>query len=573
MLPVIAIAGRPNVGKSTLFNRLTGTRDAIVADYPGLTRDRRYGTARHHGARFIVVDTGGLTGDSEDLATRVGDQVRRALDEADRIVLLTDARAGRTAGDEAIADRVRRLGKPVVLAVNKTDGLDERTALSEFHALGLDAPTPISAAHGRGIAALVRTLVPAGEDAPDPAGDAEADADGGRGAVRIAIIGRPNAGKSTLVNRLLGEDRVITDDAPGTTRDSVFVPFERGGRRFVLIDTAGLRRRSRVSDVAEKLSAIKALQAIEAANVAILVLDAGEGVSEQDARLLGYLLDAGRALVIALNKWDRLDPGRRTAARDAVSRRLGFIDFSAVHAISALRGEGLGAVMRSVEEAWAAATTRMAAGELTRIVQDATARHPPPAVRGRRIKLRYAHQGGINPPIVVIHGNSAEEVPQPYARYLARAVRTRFGLRGTPLRIEFRSGENPYAGRRNRLTPRQAPAPKAPAAPRTAAGALSPRPPPHASIPRRETRQRNSPAKGTSCPPSGSASSGRSSTRTSWPSTPRAMLSIFNPLSPRMIDGPPPRIAMGISKGRNNDLSITGFDTPTRSKVGRPSSA
>ena len=457
MLPVVAIVGRPNVGKSTLFNRLTGTRDAIVADCPGLTRDRRYGTARHHGARFIVVDTGGLTGDSEDLATRVGDQVRRALDEADRIVLLTDARSGRTAADDAIADRVRRLGKPVFLVVNKTDGLDERTALTEFHALGLDAPTPISAAHGRGIAALVRTLVPAGgEDAPDPAGDTEAEADGGRGAVRIAIIGRPNAGKSTLVNRLLGEDRVITDDAPGTTRDSVFVPFERGGRRFVLIDTAGLRRRSRVSDVVEKLSAIKALQAIEAANVAILVLDAGEGVSEQDARLLGYLLDAGRALVIALNKWDRLDPGRRSAARDAVSRRLGFIDFSAVHAISALRGEGLGAVMRSVEEAWAAATTRMAAGELTRIVQDATTRHPPPAVRGRRIKLRYAHQGGINPPIVVIHGNSAEEVPDPYARYLARAVRSRFGLRGTPLRIEFRSGENPYAGRRNQLTPRQA---------------------------------------------------------------------------------------------------------------------
>ena len=455
MLPVIAIAGRPNVGKSTLFNRLTGTRDALVADYPGLTRDRRYGTARHHGARFIVVDTGGLTGDSEDLATRVGDQVRRALDEADRIVLLTDARAGRTAADDAIADRVRRLGKPVVLAVNKTDGLDERTALSEFHALGLDAPIPISAAHGRGIAALVRTLVPAGGEAPDPADDAEAEANGGRGAVRIAIIGRPNAGKSTLVNRLLGEDRVITDNAPGTTRDSVFVPFERRGRRFVLIDTAGLRRRARVSDVVEKLSAIKALQAIEAANVAILVLDAGEGVSEQDARLLGYLLDAGRALVIALNKWDRLGPGTRAAARDAVSRRLGFIDFSAVHAISALRGEGLGAVMRSVEEAWAAATTRMAAGELTRIVQDATTRHPPPAVRGRRIKLRYAHQGGINPPIVVIHGNSAEEVPEPYARYLARAVRTRFGLRGTPLRIEFRSGENPYAGRRNRLTPRQ----------------------------------------------------------------------------------------------------------------------
>ncbi len=454
MLPVIAIVGRPNVGKSTLFNQLTGTRDAIVADRPGLTRDRRYGTARRHGGRFIVVDTGGLTGESEDLATRVGDQVRRALDEADRIVLMTDARAGRTAADDAIADRIRRLGKPIVLAVNKTDGLDERTALSEFHALGLDAPTPISAAHGRGLGALVRALVPEERDGLDDTDAAQAA--GHRGAVRIAIIGRPNAGKSTLVNRLLGEDRVITHDAPGTTRDSVFVPFERGGRPFVLIDTAGLRRRSRVSDLVEKISAIKALQAIEAANVAILVLDAEEGVSEQDARLLGYLLDAGRALVIAQNKWDRLDPGTRSAARDAVSRRLGFIDFSAVHTISALRGEGLGALMRSVDAAWTAATTRMAAGELTRTLQDATARHPPPAVRGRRIKLRYAHQGGINPPVVVVHGNSAEETPDPYARYLARVVRTRFGLHGTPLRIVFRSNENPYAGKRNTLTPRQA---------------------------------------------------------------------------------------------------------------------
>lgn len=472
MLPVVAIVGRPNVGKSTLFNQLTGTRDALVADRPGLTRDRRYGIARRHGGRFIVVDTGGLGGDPEDLASQVGDQVRRALDEADRIVLMTDARAGRTAADDVVADRIRRLGKPVVLAVNKTDGLDERTVLAEFHALGLAAPIPIAAAHGRGLGGLVRSL---GALAPEgrggagagggAAGEGEAGAaetvaaaalDAGRGAVRVAVVGRPNAGKSTLVNRLLGEDRVITHDAPGTTRDSVFVPFERGGRPFVLIDTAGLRRRSRVADVVEKLSAVKALQAIEAANVGILVLDAEEGVSEQDARLLGYLLDAGRALVIVLNKWDRLDPGRRSAAREAVARRLGFIDFSAVHTVSALRGEGLGGMMRSVEAAWASATARMAAGELTRILRDATTRHPPPAVRGRRIKLRYAHQGGVNPPVVVVHGNSAEETPEPYARYLARAVRTRFGLRGTPLRVEFRSGENPYAGRRNALTPRQA---------------------------------------------------------------------------------------------------------------------
>ena len=459
MLPVVAIVGRPNVGKSTLFNQLTGARDALVADRPGLTRDRRYGTARRHGDGFIVVDTGGLGGGPEDLASGVGDQVRRALDEADRIVLMTDARAGRTAADDAIADRIRRIGKPVVLAVNKTDGLDERTALAEFHALGLAAPTPISAAHGRGLNALVRALAPeegrrTGED--DEAGAAAAAADGRRGAVRVAVLGRPNAGKSTLVNRLLGEERVVTDDAPGTTRDSVFAPFERGGRPFVLIDTAGLRRRARVSDTVEKLSAVKALQAIEAANVGILVLDAEEGASEQDARLLGYLLDAGRALVIALNKWDRLDPGRRPAAREAVARRLGFIDFSAVHTVSALRGEGLGGMMRSVEAAWASATARMAAGELTRTLREAAARHPPPAVRGRRIKLRYAHQGGINPPVVVVHGNLAEETPEPYARYLARAIRTRFGLHGTPLRIEFRSGENPYAGRRNPLTPRQA---------------------------------------------------------------------------------------------------------------------
>ena len=453
VLPVVAIVGRPNVGKSTLFNQLTGTRDAIVADRPGLTRDRRYGTARRHGARFIVVDTGGLAGESEEIDDRVEDQVRRALDEADRIVMLTDARAGRTADDEAIADRLRRLGKPIRLAVNKTDGLDPRTALAEFFALGLGDPVPVAAAHGRGLRALVSGLV---REAPGDGTDGAAAPEDGTGAVRIAVVGRPNAGKSTLVNRLIGDDRVITHDAPGTTRDSVFVPFERAGRPFVLIDTAGLRRRSRVSDVVEKVSAIKALQAIEAANVAILVLDAGEGVAEQDARLLGYLLDAGRALVIALNKWDRLAPDARTAARDAVSRRLGFIDFSAVHAVSALRGEGLGALMRSVEGAWAAATTRMAAGDLTRIVQDATVRHPPPVVRGRRIKLRYAHQGGVNPPVVVIHGNGAEETPNPYARYLARAVRTRFGLRGTPLRIEFRSGENPYAGRRNTLTPRQA---------------------------------------------------------------------------------------------------------------------
>lgn len=466
-LPVVTIAGRPNVGKSTLFNQLTGTRDALVADRPGLTRDRRYGTARRHDAPFIVVDTGGLTDETDALSTRTGEQVRHALDEADRIVLVVDARAGCTPDDESIVRELRRLGKAIVLAVNKTDGLDARTATADFHALGLDAVVPIAAAHGRGIAPLVSALqlpVPSPSETND--GDATATPDEDESpaathqrradeAVRIAIIGRPNAGKSTLVNRLLGEERMIAHDAPGTTRDSVLVPFEHDGDRFTLIDTAGLRRRARVSDMVEKLSAIKAIQAIEMAHAAVLVLDANEGVAEQDARLLGYLLDAGRALVIALNKWDRLTPEQARAARAAVTRRLGFIDFATIQPISALHGRGLEPLMRAIRDAWKAATTRISTADLTRAVQAAVTRHPPPIVRGRRIKLRYAHQGGANPPVVVIHGNQVDAVPAPYARYLAREIRTGFGLDGTPLRIEFRAGENPYEGRRNKLTPRQ----------------------------------------------------------------------------------------------------------------------
>ena len=452
MLPVVAIVGRPNVGKSTLFNQLTGTRDALVADRAGLTRDRRYGTARRHGPRFIVVDTGGFMDEREPIDALVGEQVRRALGEADRILFMVDARAGRTAGDDAIADHVRRLGKPIVLALNKTDGLDERTVSSEFHALGLGPPIPVAAAHGRGLRTLAEAVAPeseGGRTAAPRGGEEDARS------LRVAVVGRPNAGKSTLVNRLLGDERVITHDAPGTTRDSVFIPFERNGRPYVLIDTAGVRRRARVVDPVEKLSVIKAIQAIEGSNVAILVLDAAGGVAEQDARLLGHVLDAGRALVIALNKWDRLDARARRQTGLETQRRLGFIDFAATHPISALRGDGVGALMRSIDSAWAAATIRLAASEMTRVLREATTRHPPPVVRGRRIKLRYAHQGGVNPPIAVVHGGRAEETPEPYARYLARALRTEFGLRGTPLRIEFRSGENPYAGRRNQMTERQ----------------------------------------------------------------------------------------------------------------------
>ena len=452
MLSTVALVGRPNVGKSTLFNALTRTRDALVADLPGLTRDRRYGYARVQGRDVVVVDTGGLTGGGDAISKLVSDQAALAIEESDVLVLVLDARTGLTGADQRIADRLRRSGKPIVLAANKTDGLDETVATAEFHALGLGEPVPTAAVHRRGIGRLADTL--AALLPHDDAEDADRD-DGDDGGVRVCIIGRPNTGKSTLVNRLAGDERVLAHDMPGTTRDSVEVPFEHGGRRHVLIDTAGIRRRSKVSETVEKFSVVKSLAAIADSDVAIVVLDASTGMSDQDASLLGLVLDAGRAPVIALNKWDVTAGEARAALRADVRRRLAFAPFCPVCRISALHGTGLGELMRRVEACHRSAFAKLASSRLSRELESAVERTPPPLVRGRRIKLRYAHQGGSNPPVIVVHGNQTELVPASYRRYLANRFRSAFALAGTPLRIEFRTGDNPFKGRRNTLTPRQ----------------------------------------------------------------------------------------------------------------------
>ena len=450
MLSTVALVGRPNVGKSTLFNALTRTRDALVADLPGLTRDRRYGYARVRERDFVVVDTGGLTGDGDAISKLISDQAALAIEESDAVVLVLDARTGLTGADQRIADRLRRSGKPIVLAANKTDGLGEAVATVEFYALGLGDPIPIAAVHRRGIGRLTDTLA-----ALIPHDDSE-DADrGDGGGVRVCIIGRPNTGKSTLVNRLAGDERVLAHDMPGTTRDSVEVPFEHSGRHYVLIDTAGIRRRSRISETIEKFSVVKSLAAIADSDVAIVVLDASTGMSDQDASLLGLVLDGGRAPVIALNKWDVAAGEARAALRADVRRRLAFAPFCPVCRISALHGTGLGELMRRVDACHRSAFARLASSRLSRELESAVEHTPPPLVRGRRIKLRYAHQGGSNPPVIVVHGNQTDLVPASYRRYLANRFRSAFALTGTPLRIEFRTGDNPFKGRRNTLTPRQ----------------------------------------------------------------------------------------------------------------------
>ncbi len=447
MLPVIALVGRPNVGKSTLFNRLTRSRDALVADQPGLTRDRKYGIGRVGDRPYVVVDTGGISGDRDGVEALMDRQVRLAIEEADHILYLVDAREGLTGGDEQIAEELRRTGKPVTLVVNKAEGLERELAAAEFHALGLGEPVPVSAAHGRGVKPLVNRVL---ETLPP----AEAPPEEEKG-VQIAVVGRPNVGKSTLINRLLGEERLVAYDQPGTTRDSVAVPFEHAGRRYTLVDTAGVRRRARVSEAIEKFSVIKALQAMEQANVVLLVLDAREGVTEQDASLAGHVLESGRALVVVVNKWDGLDPDRRERVKAELELRLPFLSFAEVKFVSALHGTGVGHLMEAVDAAWKAATADLKTAELTRVLEEAVQEHQPPLVRGRRIKLRYAHQGGRNPPLIVIHGNQTESVPAAYRRYLVNRFRQAFGLWGTPVRIEFRTAENPFKGRRNRLTPRQ----------------------------------------------------------------------------------------------------------------------
>ncbi len=451
MLPVIALVGRPNVGKSTLFNRITRTRDALVADFPGLTRDRQYGDGKLGDRPYIVIDTGGLTGDSDDLEGLMARQAWQAVTEADLVLFMVDARDGLTALDETVAGALRRTGKATILVANKTDGIDAPAALAEFHALGLGDPVPIAASHGRGVAALMDLAMTRLPPAAAIADDAAADGD----SIRVAVVGRPNVGKSTLINRMLGEERVLVFDMPGTTRDSIFIPLRRDEVDYTLIDTAGVRRRARVHETIEKFSVIKTLQAVDAAHVVILVLDAQQQISEQDASLAGYITEKGRALIVAVNKWDGLDGHARDRIRDQLERRLPFLDFATTTFISAKHGTGVGELFPQIRQAYASATRELATPELTRILERAVQEHQPPLVHGRRIKLRYAHQGGRNPPVIVIHGNQTEAVPAAYRRYLVNSFRAAMQLSGTPIRIEFRTGANPYEGRRNRLTPRQ----------------------------------------------------------------------------------------------------------------------
>ena len=441
MKPTLVIVGRPNVGKSTLFNRLTRTRDALVADVPGLTRDRHYGAGRMGDRAYLVVDTGGLEPEGQGVFVEMAKQARTAIAEADAVLLVTDAREGLTAQDRAIGEELRRMGRRVFVAVNKAEGMNPDLAAAEFHELGLGAPRAISAEHGQGVRDLVDAAL-----ADFPA-DEEPDGESDK-AARIAVVGRPNAGKSTLVNTLVGEERVVTFDQPGTTRDAIDVELAIGGRRYILVDTAGLRRRGKVFESVEKFSVVKTLQAIDRANVAVLVLDAQGQISDQDAHIAGFILERGRALVVAVNKWDDLDDYARDMTKRAIARRLKFLSFARFHYISAREGRGVALLIESVDRAYRAAMAKLPTPKLTRALIAAVAKQAPPRAGISRPKLRYAHQGGSNPPIVVVHGTALNAVPDSYRRYLEADFRKAFRLEGTPLRIEFRSGRNPYVGKR-----------------------------------------------------------------------------------------------------------------------------
>jgi GTP-binding protein len=442
MLPIVAIVGRPNVGKSTLFNALTATRDAIVADVPGVTRDRQYGYGRVGPVPCIVVDTGGVVESPvTGIEALMREQTERAIAEADHLLLVVDGQSGLTSDDMAVARLLRRAGKPVFLAVNKAEGRDPGVIAAEFHRLGCGEPFAIAAAHGIGCADLM-DLVLAGLE---PDADAAVPDDD---SIRIAIIGRPNVGKSTLVNRLIGEERVIATDMPGTTRDSIFVPFERDGRKFTLIDTAGVRRRARVEDAIERASVAKTLQAIAAAHIVVMVLDAHGEVAEQDASVLGIALERGRALLVAVNKWDGIPLSQRESIHNDLKLRLNFVPFAPVHFISARHGTGVGELARAAVHAYDASMRQMATPQLSRVMEKAIEAHQPPLVQGRRIKLRYAHQGGKNPPRIIIHGNQTFAVPDAYKRYLSNVFREAFDLFANPVALEFRTDENPYDRRR-----------------------------------------------------------------------------------------------------------------------------
>jgi GTPase len=447
MLPVIAIVGRPNVGKSTLFNRLTRSRDALVVNIPGVTRDRQYGKGKLGEKPYIVIDTGGIGEGEEGIDSAMTQQSKLAMEEADEVIFLLDGRAGMTSADEQIANFLRQLNKKIHLVVNKTDGLDANIAISEFFSLGLGDPFPIAASHGRGVTSLMEEIC---ECFPEPEEIEESDK-----GIRIAIIGKPNVGKSTLVNRMLGEERVIVYDQAGTTRDTIEIPLEREGKLYTIIDTAGIRKKGKITETVEKFSVVKALQAIEHANVVIYVIDALENVSDQDLSMLGFVLDAGRALVLAVNKWDGLDTEIKESVKEEVDRRLAFVDFAKLLYISALHGTGVGNLFHFVEQAYESAMKPLSTSTLTRLLEIALEENPPPLVRGRRVKLRYANPGGHNPPIIVIHGNQTKDLPNTYKRYLVNYYRRALKLVGTPLRLQFKSSDNPFKGIRNKLTPRQ----------------------------------------------------------------------------------------------------------------------
>lgn len=451
MIPVIAIVGRPNAGKSTLFNRITRTRNALVADQPGVTRDRNYGFATHNDRQFILIDTGGLDdyeSDNPEIAKLVSEQTFLAIREADAVIWLVDGKSGLSAADEILAGKLRQLKSGLYLLVNKTEGMDPNVAGLEFHTLGLGKPWPVSAMRGHGVDAVLNTVL-----ATFP--ESEPAAETTRTGLRIAVIGRPNVGKSTLINRMLGEDRLLTFDQPGTTRDSIVVPFERMGKRYELIDTAGVRRRSHLEDALEKFSVIKSLQALNDAEVIIAVVDASEALTDQDLHLLGLTMESGKPLIIAVNKWDHLETSQRDWIKNQLDRKLAFIDYAVVHFISALHGSGVGKLFVTLDKIGRHIHLQVKSSKVTSLLEDAVAAHSPPLVHGRRIKLRYAHIGGHNPLRIIIHGNQTESVPENYVRYLAGFYRQRLGLVGTPVMIEFKHGENPYKGRKNELTPRQ----------------------------------------------------------------------------------------------------------------------
>ena len=443
MKPVLALVGRPNVGKSTLFNRLTKSRDAIVADYAGLTRDRHYGQGRLGNREYIVIDTGGFEPEAGEgsIFREMAKQTRQAIAEADAVIFVVDARGGLSGQDHDIAKELRRLGKTCVLVANKAEGMTEGAQLAEFYELGLGEVVPVSAAHGQGVRSMV-------EAALDTLGVPEEDDDAERvddGIIRLAVAGRPNVGKSTLINAWLGEERLVAYDLPGTTRDAISVPFERDGKKFELIDTAGLRRKGKVFEAIEKFSVVKTLQAIESANVVLLLLDATQGVTDQDAHIAGFILDAGRAVVLAVNKWDAVDAYQREMVQRSIETRLPFLKFAEIHFISAKKRQGLAPLWKSIAKAYAAAMRKMPTPQLTRLLLEAVQFQQPKRSGMYRPKLRYAHQGGMNPPVIVVHGNSLEGVTDAYKRYLEGRFRKAFDLVGTPLRVEMKSARNPYA--------------------------------------------------------------------------------------------------------------------------------